>query len=148
MNTVPSYRTRSGRARTCLKWVLLLSGLLTLFALPAVFMPLSWMDSVHRHLGLGPLPQGPIVQYLARSASALYAAFGAMTLVLASDVKRFAPLVTWWGVTAILFGAVLLWIDLSVGMPNHWTWGEGPFVAPLGALVLALQWMARDARAA
>lgn len=62
-----------------------------------------------------------------------------MTLVIASDVRRFAPLVTFWGVTAIVFGAVLLGIDLSAGMPAYWTWGDVPYTILVGAVALGLQ---------
>jgi len=139
---------RGRRAKVFLLCILIINGVLTLFALPAVFMPMSWMDAVHQRMGLGPLPEGPIVEYLARSLSGMYAAFGSMTLVLAWDIRRFAPLVTWWGVMAILFGVALLWIDLHAGMPDWWTWGEGPYLIPVGVLVLLLHGMVRRAFAA
>jgi hypothetical protein len=129
----------SQRAETLLRWLLIANGVMTLLALPAAFMPTAWMDMFHRRLELGPLPEGPIVQYLARSASALYASFGSLTLLLACDLRRFAPLVTWWGITAILFGLILLWIDLNAPMPAHWTWGEVPYTILTGTLVLILQ---------
>ena len=62
------------RAKKLLRSILIFNGILTLCALPAVFLPTSLMDSTHRQLGLGPLPDGPIVQYLARSVAGLYAA--------------------------------------------------------------------------
>jgi hypothetical protein len=127
------------RAETLLRWLLIANGVMTLLALPAVFMPTSWMDMFHRRLELGPLPAGPIVQYLARSVSALYAAFGSLTLVIAWDLRRFAPLVTWWGITAILFGAILSWVDSHAPMPAHWSWSEVPYTLITGTLVLILQ---------
>ena len=113
---------------------------MTLLALPAVFMPTAWMDGFHRELGLGPLPQGPIVEYLTRSVSALYAAFGSLTLVIAWDLRRFGPVVTWWGVMALVFGGLLFWIDTIAPMPEHWKWGEGPYLLLTGVVVLLLQW--------
>ena len=127
------------RAAIALRWLLIANGVMTLCALPAVFLPTAWMDAFHRNLGLGPLPEGPIVQYLARSVSALYAAFGSLTLVLAWDLARFAPLITWWGITAVVFGALLLWVDTTAPMPAHWTWGEVPYLVLTGAVVLLLQ---------
>ena len=53
-----------------LRWLLVACGVMTLLALPAVFLPQAAMDAIHRSLGLGPLPEGPIVLYLARSLSA------------------------------------------------------------------------------
>jgi hypothetical protein len=130
------------RATTLLRCLLIFNGVLTLLALPAVFLPTPWMDHFHRGLNLGPLPDGPIVQYLARSLSAFYAAFGAMTMLLAWDVRRFGPLITWWGATAIVFGGLLLWIDLTARMPPHWMWGEVSYTLLTGALVLLLQRLA------
>jgi len=127
------------RAETLLRWLLIANGVMTLLALPAVFMPTSWMDMFHRRLELGPLPAGPIVQYLARSVSALYAAFGSLTLVIAWDLRRFAPLVTWWGITAIVFGIILSWVDSNAPMPAHWSWSEVPYTLITGTLVLILQ---------
>jgi hypothetical protein len=97
------------------------------------------MDRFHRQLMQTPLPDAPIVQYLARSLSALYASFGSLTLLLAWDVRRFAPLVTWWGIAAILFGLILVWVDTTAPMPAHWTWSECPYTIITGILVLILQ---------
>ena len=97
------------------------------------------MDMFHQRLELDPLPDFPIVQYLARSLSALYASFGSLTLLIAYDLRRFAPLVTWWGIAAILFGLILFWVDINAPMPSHWTWGEVPYTVLTGSLVLILQ---------
>jgi hypothetical protein len=126
-----------------LRLVLVIAGVSRLCALPAVFLPVSSMDFFHRQLGLGPLPEGPIVQYLARSLSFFYAAFGSLTLVLAYDLKRYAPLVTWWGIAAIVFGLLLCGIDLAAGMPTSWMLGEVVFTIAAGAAVLLLQWRSR-----
>ena len=130
---------KPNRAATLLRCLLVFNGAMTLLALPAVFMPTAWMDGFHRNLGLGPLPQGPIVEYLARSVSALYAAFGSLTLLIAWDLRRFGPVVTWWGATAIVFGCILYWVDTIAPMPAHWKWGEAPYLVLTGAVVLVLQ---------
>lgn len=122
-----------------LRWLLIACGVLTLLALPAVFLPVPAMNYFHEQLGLGPLPKGPIVQYLARSLSAFYAAFGSLTLLLASDTKRYAPLITWWGITAIVFGVLLAGIDTIAGMPTSWMLGEVIFLLGTGTAVLLLQ---------
>jgi hypothetical protein len=126
-----------------LRILLISAGVLTLLAFPAVFLPPAMMDKFHRDLGLGPLPEGPIVFYLARSLSFFYAAFGSLTLLLATDVKRYAPLVTWWGIAAIVLGIVLAGIDLTAGMPISWMLGEVVFTICAGVAVLLLQWRSR-----
>ena len=89
-------------------------GVGALFALVAVFMPVSWMAATHRWLGLGEMPTGPVVEYLARSLSAFYAVMGALCLVLAADLERYRPLVRFLGVAFALMSVVLLGVDLGV----------------------------------
>jgi hypothetical protein len=134
------------RAETLLRWLLIANGVMTLLALPAVFLPTDWMDKFHPGLMLAPLPDAPVVQYLARSISALYAAFGSLTLLIAWDVRRFAPLVIWWGFAAIVFGLILTWVDLIAPMPAHWAWSEVPYTLITGLLVLLLHRQAASAR--
>lgn len=134
------------RQMRILRWLLTCCGVLTLLALPAVFLPRAMMNEFHRGLGLGELPEGPIVLYLARSLSFFYAAFGVLTLLLATDVRRYSPLITWWGLAAMTLGVLLIGIDLTAGMPIDWMLGEVIFTVCAGAAVLLLQRGARNAR--
>jgi hypothetical protein len=88
-----------------------------LFALVAVFMPVLWMAATHHWLGLGEMPTGPVVEYLARSLSAIYAVFGVLCLLVAADLERYRPLVRFLGVALALIGIVLLGVELAAGMP-------------------------------
>jgi hypothetical protein len=54
------------RADKALVILLRFVGVGALFALVAVFMPSSWMAATHRRLGMGEMPTGPVVEYLAR----------------------------------------------------------------------------------
>jgi hypothetical protein len=67
------------------------SAAVMLLAIGAVFMPFAWMDSIHRQLGMGTLPNAPIVQFLTRSASALYAGYGALMLFMSFNVRAISP---------------------------------------------------------
>lgn len=108
-------------------------------AVIAVFMPRAAMEYIHQAMGLGPLPQGPVFEYLARSISALYALHGAFVLLLSSDVRRFQTIIRFFGIAYIVLGLILLGIDLHVGLPWIWTLVEGPTVMAIGATILALQ---------
>jgi hypothetical protein len=116
--------------------LLRLGGAFMLMALGAVMMPFEWMNSIHAQTGLGELPDVPIVSYLNRSISALYALHGALLLFVAGDVRRYLPIVRFLAVAGALFGAVMIIIDCAVGMPLLWTVCEGPFILALNALVL------------
>jgi len=114
-------------------------GVSGLFAIPAIFLPYSWMNAIHEYMGLGVLPDAPIVSYLARSLSAFYAVVSTITLFIASDIRRYRSFVTVWAIIAIMNGFVLLGIDVTAGMPVSWTVSEGPPVIATALLVLWLQ---------
>jgi hypothetical protein len=113
-------------------------GVTALFALVAVFMPVSWMTATHRWLGLGEMPTAPVVEYLARSLSAFYALVGALCLVAAADLERYRPLIRFLGVAFTLMSVVLLGVDLAAGMPWWWSASEGPGGVVFGAVMFVL----------
>ena len=118
-------------------------GAVMLMALGAVIMPSEWMSVIHQRLALGELPQGPIVGYLTRSVSVLYALHGALLLFLASDLRRYLPVVRFLAVAGVFFGVVIIGIDYFVGMPVWWTVGEGVSVIGFGVVILWLTGLKR-----
>jgi len=121
--------------------ILRISGMLMLTALVAVIMPFAWMQEIHNGLlGMGDMSGGPIVEYLARSLSLLYALHGALLIFLARDISRFLPVVQCFAILGIAFGAIILCLDVAVGMPAYWIMGEGPLIIPLSFVIL---WLAR-----
>ncbi len=114
------------RCEKTLVLLLRLDGIIMLAALFPSMMPLAWMREVHRCLGMGELPGGPIVGYLARSLSIMYAMHGAVLFFVSLDVRRFLPVVKFVAVLTILFGLWLTALDIVVGMPWFWIAAEGP----------------------
>lgn len=108
-----------------------------------IFLPVDWMAATHRRLGLGDFPASTLVDYLTRSASALYALHGGVLAVASLDVRRFAPLVVYLGGSNVVLGLLLLGIDLHAGLPGWWVFMEGPWVAALGVALLWLVWPLR-----
>jgi hypothetical protein len=133
-----AYIFSMNRDEKILVWLLRLGGVVMLTALGAVVMPFDWMNSIHRQAGLGELPHVPIVGYLTRSISGLYALHGALLVFLASDVRRYLPVVRFLAWAGAAFGAMMLAIDRAVGMPLPWNVCEGPFVVLLSAVILWL----------
>jgi hypothetical protein len=119
---------RMNRYEKTLILLLRISAVVLLLAIVPAIMPFSWMMAIHRQLGMGELPQGPIVGYLTRSLSAIYALHGALLLFLSFDVRRFLPVVKCIVLLCIALGAGLLLLDIAVGMPPGWIIGEGPFL--------------------
>jgi hypothetical protein len=118
--------------------VLRLLGILDLLALIAVVAPFDLMQASTTWSGLGPLPGDPVFNYLARSASAMYALHGATILFISFDVPRYERLIRFLAWVALGHGAVIVGIDLAAGMPAWWTAIEGPAFAATGLIVLAV----------
>ena len=126
------------RADQALVVLLRVVGVGALFALVAVFMPVSWMATTHRWLGLGEMPTGPVVEYLARDLSAFYALVGALLLVMASDLERYRPLVRFFALAFIVLSILFTGVDVAAGMPWWWSASEGPGGVVFGALLFVL----------
>ena len=116
-----------------------MAGGLALFAAVAVVMPFDWMDAIHRWLGLGDMPRGRVVDYLARSLSAFYVFHGILLLFLSSDLHRYLPVIRLLGIVFIVFGVVMLGLDYAIDLPVYWIVGEGPVIIAVGA---AITWLA------
>lgn len=123
------------------KWLVLLLrivGTTSLLATIAVYMPFVWMQEIHKFLGLGDLPKMPVVEYLARSASAFYAIVGALMWVISFDLIKYKKIASFLGLMFIIFGLNLLIIDIKVGLPIFWILAEGPFEIVFGLVVFLL----------
>jgi hypothetical protein len=115
--------------------LLRLAGAFTTTAFLAMFLPVDWMAAVHRAIGLGELPRAPVVDYLARSVAAFYGFHGVLLLLVSTDVVRYRLLVWYVAVLNVVFGVILLVIDLHAGMPLVWTLFEGPSIIVFGVIV-------------
>lgn len=122
------------RARL-LQFLLRLGGAVLCLAFPTILLPVDWMAATHEALGLGPYPRSVIVEYLSRSIAALYGLHGILMLIVARDPVRYREIVDYLAFFNITFGALMLAIDLKVGMPWFWTLGEGPSIAVMGVLI-------------
>ena len=118
--------------------VLRVLGVLDLLALAVIVLPQRLIAGMHEWVGLGEFPVQPVVTYLSRSTSLLYALHGALLIYLASDVARYLPVIRFVGRLLICCGMALLGIDFVEGMPLWWTLVEGPAIAMIGAVILKL----------
>jgi hypothetical protein len=105
-------------------------------AVLAVVMPYSWMDAIHQRLGMGKLPDEPIVGYLARSTSAFYALLGGLLWTVSFHLQRNRLVLRYLGVAIILFGITLFGVDLVEGLPLFWKICEGPSNMVFGIVIL------------
>lgn len=134
-------RTRVDDRRLSLTLIVVLlrlGGVLTILAFPMMLLPVGWMDAIHQSLGLGPLPRAPIVDYLARSIAALYGFHGVLLLIISRDPVGYRALVWYAAVMSMVFGLMVLAIDIHAGLPTLWIAAEGPPVAALGVLLACL----------
>jgi uncharacterized membrane protein len=105
-------------------------------AVLAVVMPYSWMDAIHQRLGMGKLPDEPIVGYLARSTSAFYALLGGLLWTVSFHLQRNRLVLRYLGFAIILFGIALSIVDWIEGMPLFWKISEGPSNMVFGIVIL------------
>ena len=119
-------------------WLLRVAGATEILAFIAVVMPRSWMEVSHTWLGLGEMPGGPIIMFMIRQASYTYGMHGLSLWVLASNVKRFQPLIVFNSLAFLLAAPIFFLIDYTSGLPWFWTlvdsFGCGSF--GLGLLLL------------
>ena len=118
--------------------LLRLAGVITVTAFLAMLLPVDWMASTHRWLGLGVFPRVPVVEYLARSIAALYGFHGVLLLIIAQDPRRYRAIVWYVAIMNVLFGLMILAIDVAAGMPGYWSAAEGPPIVAFGVAIAAL----------
>jgi hypothetical protein len=106
--------------KVLLRWF---GGVSVIAAFPFV-MPWRWMTAVHEWLGMGSLEHQPVVEYLARSTSALCALFGGLLLILAQDVRRYARPITYSAVATIAGASIGALFGWKAGMPSWWMIGD------------------------
>ncbi|MBN2139084.1 MAG: hypothetical protein JW720_14850 [Sedimentisphaerales bacterium] len=121
--------------------VLRVSGIGMLFALFFVFCPFEWMVRINALLALEELVYTPVISYLIRTLSAMYAILGGLLLFVSTDVDRYAKLIRFLGGIGIGAGAGIIVLDAVLGLPIIWTVSEGPMTIGLGAIML---WTCRD----
>ena len=121
-----------------LVFLLRLAGTITASAFLAMLLPVDWMVSTHRWLGLGEFPRMPVVDYLARSAAALYGFHGALLLLISRDPIAHLTIVRFVACMNVLFGLMIIFIDLNAGMPTLWTFLEGPPIIAFGFVIYFL----------
>lgn len=131
---------RPEKAERVLKWMLVILGGMAATAVVPMVMPFAWMQRANDALGLAPLADTPLIQYLTRSLSAIYALFGVMTIYIGLDVRRYRRLIVVIGWLTAALGLALTCIDFAAGMPSSWSWGEGP---PTVLVACVMVWLAR-----
>lgn len=118
--------------------VLRVSGVGMLFALVFVFCPFSWMVRINESMELEQLPYTPVISYLIRTLSAMYAIIGGFLLFVSCDVERYRELIRFLGAIAIAAGIGITALDAILRLPIMWTLLEGPMTIGLGAIMLYL----------
>lgn len=124
--------------RRWLRTYLTLVGVLDAFALGAILLPQTQMAAVHATLGIGELPDAPIVGYLARTASLFYGMIGVILLIAARDLDRYLETVRLLARCGVAAGGVILLIDVAERLPWWWIALEGPCCSGIALVGLAL----------
>jgi hypothetical protein len=115
--------------------ILRLSGLMLITAFVAVFLPYEMMASIHFQIGLGTMPQLPILDYLARSVSMFYGIHGVIVIYISYNLNKYLQFLKLLCYLGLLFGLSLFFIDINASMPSYWTFGESPIVVLLNLVI-------------
>lgn len=126
-----------------LVWLLRLAGAVEILAFIAVVMPRSWMEISHAWLGLGEMPDGPLLMFMIRQASYTYGVHGLSLWLIASDVERFRPFVVFNGIAFLIAAPVFFVIDITSGMPLWWAVSDPGSCGLFGAALLALTYRSK-----
>lgn len=121
-----------------LVWLLRLAGAVEILAFIAVVMPRSWMEISNAWVGLGPMPESPLLMFMIRQASYTYGVHGLSLWLIASDVERFRPFVIFNGIAFLVAAPVLFLIDITSGMPLWWAVSDPGSCGLFGAALLLL----------
>lgn len=121
-----------------LRFVLRLFGTSSLLAVIFVAAPHAWMRDIHAALGMGELPDAPVLWYLARSTSAFYAMLGGLFWTVSFDTARYRTVLFYLGAALATFGLSLYVIDWFEGMPWWWVVWEGTAVTGFGLTIFVL----------
>ena len=121
-----------------LRLLLRIGGTFLVTAFLAMLLPVEWMASTHEWLGMGEFPRRPVVDYLARSVSALYGFHGILLFVVADDPVKYRPIVRYLAFMNLILGGMLIAIDAYAGLPLFWTLAEGPSLIVVGVLLSLL----------
>lgn len=121
------------------------SAVILASAIVASAMPISLMARLHAEVGLGEMPESPIVAYLARSGSAMYAMLGLLYWRVSCDLPRYLDLIRFLALCKLAFGIGIFALDYAIGMPTWWTWSEGPFIIVWSLTLLLLTAKAKGA---
>ena len=127
-----------------LSGILRLAGTFEVLAFFAVVMPRSWMEASHSWLGMGAMPDGPLIMFMIRQASYAYGMHGVSLWLLAFDVKRYRTLIVFNGISFLIAAVVFSVIDYTAGMPSWWTIADGIGCAGFGAALLWLNYRTRE----
>ena len=128
-----------GRVEWWLVLLLRLTAVGCALAIFAVFMPRDWMAWCHDRIVPGGFPQGPVIDYLARSVSLFYAGLAVILWLAAADVRRYAPLIRLLAIAGIVFGVIITTSNVLTGMPRFWQVGEALSIFPICIIVLWLR---------
>ena len=103
-----------------------------------VLMPVAWIASWHAWLGLGVMPDDPVLRYVIRGAAFAQGGVGVLVWVIATDVVRYRPLVITTAAISLFAAPAYYFIDATAGMPRFWCIFDFAYCFLAGAVLLAL----------
>jgi len=120
-----------------LKICLWIAGVGCLLSVFGMFLPISVWQSIAKAFGVQlVLPETPLFVYMVRLMSATYVGVGVFLVILALHPVKYAVMVPFTGITAVLLGLFCGLTGLVVAMPLLWFLGDSLSCLVLGVLIL------------
>jgi hypothetical protein len=113
-------------------------AIVQMLTIAVVFVPVEWIAAWHVWLGVGTMPDDPVLRYVIRGASLAQGAIGVLLWVIANDVVRFRPLVVTTAWIYLLGAPSYYFIDSVAGMPRFWCIFDCAFCFFAGGALLTL----------
>jgi hypothetical protein len=103
-----------------------------------VLMPVAWIAAWHVWLGMGVMPDDPVLRYIIRGASFVQGGLGVLVWVISTDVIRYRPLVITIAAICLFAAPAFYFIDATAGMPRSWCIFDFSYCLLAGGVLLAL----------
>jgi uncharacterized membrane protein YuzA (DUF378 family) len=131
-----------------LKFVLWLTAIGCLAAVPFLFLPWTTVQSIGAWFGVEPFPATPVAIYFLKIAFAVFGLIGVFFIILARNPFACGPMLYLGAYGLILFGLSALVLGNSLGMPTIVYLGDGLSGLVLGAAILFFASKSKQAESA
>jgi hypothetical protein len=110
-------------------------AIIQMLTFAVVVMPVGWIAAWHAWLGMGAMPDDPVLRYVIRGAAFVQGALGVLGWVIATDVVRYRPLIITLAAICLCAAPAYFLLDAVAGMPRFWCIFDFAYCLAAGAVL-------------